>query len=54
VLARQGDTGGALGHLKLAVKLDPSLANHAREDEDLASLRGSPVFEELLIAADAR
>lgn len=54
VLARLGDTPGALRHLKTAVVLDPSLANHAREDEDLVSLRGSPVFEEMLIAADAR
>ena len=47
-LARLGDAQGALDHLKAAVRLDGDLVSHARDDEDLKSLRGSPAFERLL------
>ncbi len=47
-LARLGDAGGALDHLKSAFSLDTALAEHARDDDDLASLRGLPAFESLL------
>src|SRR5205807_1849267 len=47
-LARLGDKQGALDHLKAAVRLDGELVSHAREDDDLKSLRGSPGFEQLL------
>lgn len=48
VLARLGDTPGALEHLRAAVQVDPGLATHAQSDDDLASLRGKPGFEALL------
>ena len=47
-LARLGDSQGALDHLKAAVRLDGDLAQNAKDDEDLKSLRGSPGFEQLL------
>ena len=47
-LARLGDKQGALDHLKAAVRLDGELVSHAREDDDLKSLRGSAGFEQLL------
>lgn len=47
-LARLGDKQGAIDHLKAAVKLDGDLVTHARDDEDLKSLRGSPAFEQLI------
>jgi predicted Zn-dependent protease len=47
-LARLGDKQAALDHLKAAVRLDGELVSHAREDEDLKSLRGSAAFEQLL------
>ena len=47
-LARLGDTKEALDHLRLAIQLDQDLAAHAREDEDLKSLRNIPEFESLI------
>ena len=47
-LARLGDRQGALDHLRAAVKLDGDLAAHARDDEDLKSLRGHPAFDQLI------
>ena len=46
-LARLGDSQGALDHLRAALKLDGELAAHARDDEDLKSLRGSAAFQQL-------
>ncbi len=46
-LARLGDSQGALDHLRTALKLDGELAAHARDDEDLKSLRGSAAFQQL-------
>jgi hypothetical protein len=46
-LARLGDAQGAIDHLKAALKLDGELAAHARADEDLKSLRGTALFEQL-------
>jgi len=46
-LARLGDAQGAIDHLKVAVRLDGELAQNARDDDDLKSLRGSPGFEQL-------
>jgi hypothetical protein len=47
-LARLGDAQGALDHLKAAVRLDSDLAAHARDDDDLKSLRGQPGFDSLV------
>jgi len=46
-LARLGDRKQALDHLRIAIKLDGDLAGHAREDEDLKSLRTTPEFQDL-------
>jgi hypothetical protein len=46
-LARLGDQTGALDHLAAALRLDASLSQHAREDEDLKSLRTTARFEHL-------
>jgi tetratricopeptide (TPR) repeat protein len=46
-LARMGDAQGAIDHLKAALKLDGELADHARADDDLKSLRGTALFEQL-------
>jgi tetratricopeptide (TPR) repeat protein len=46
-LARLGDAPGALDHLRAALRLDGDLASHARQDDDLKSLRGSAAFEQL-------
>jgi len=46
-LARMGDAQAALDHLRAAVRLDGDLAAHARQDEDLKSLRGSAAFDQL-------
>jgi len=43
-----GRTEAALAHLKRAVELSPSTAELAREDEDLAPLRGLPTFAEIV------
>jgi tetratricopeptide (TPR) repeat protein len=50
-LARLGDAQGALDHLRAALRLDGELAAHAREDEDLKSLRGSDAFRQLTTPA---
>src|SRR6185437_2088411 len=42
--AVQGDRGAALGALRKAVELRPSVAGLAREDEDFAGLRDDPEF----------
>jgi len=47
-LARLGDAPGAVEHLKAAIALEGNLAEHARGDEDLKSLRGKPEFEQAL------
>jgi hypothetical protein len=47
-LARLGDEQGALDHLRAALRLDGDLASHARDDEDLKSLRGKPAFDQLV------
>ena len=47
-LARLGDRGGALDHLQKAIRLNADLAAHARDDEDLKSLRGTREFLQLL------
>ena len=47
-LARQGDVDGALEHLVAAVRIDGDLAAHARDDEDLKSLRPVPRFQQLV------
>lgn len=47
-LARLGDSQGALDHLRAALRLEGELAEHARADEDLKSLRDKPGFQQLL------
>ena len=46
-LARMGDSQGAIDHLRAALRLDGDLAEHARQDDDFKSLRGSAAFEQL-------
>jgi tetratricopeptide (TPR) repeat protein len=46
--AIQGQVEEALGSLRRALELRPEVAQWAREDEDLASLRGRSEFEELV------
>jgi tetratricopeptide (TPR) repeat protein len=46
-LARLGDRKQALEHLRTAIQLDGELAGHARDDEDLKSLRATPEFQDL-------
>ena len=46
-LARLGERRQALDHLRTAIKLDGDLAGHARDDEDLKSLRNTPEFQDL-------
>ncbi len=46
--ARAGRTDAALEHLRRAIELSPSLAELARTDDDLASLRGEPAFAEIV------
>ena len=46
-LARLGDSAAALDHLRSALRVDASLAAHARGDDDLKSLRGTAAFEQL-------
>src|SRR5438132_13498 len=50
-LARLGDAQAAMDHLRTALRLDGELAAHARQDEDLKSLRGSAAFEQLTTPA---
>jgi tetratricopeptide (TPR) repeat protein len=47
-LARLGDAPAAVEHLRAAIALEGNLAEHARGDEDLKSLRGQPGFEQAL------
>jgi hypothetical protein len=47
-LARLGDQKGAIDHLRAAVRLDGDLASHAKEDDDLKSLRDTPAFQQLI------
>jgi hypothetical protein len=47
-LARLGDKEGALQHLTLAIKLDGDLASHARDDDDLKTLRPVRAFQQLV------
>jgi hypothetical protein len=49
-LARLGDQQGALDHLRAALRLDGELAAHARADDDLKSLRGTPAFDQIVSA----
>jgi quercetin dioxygenase-like cupin family protein len=46
--ARAGRTDDALTHLRRGIELAPSLAELARTDEDLASLRDQPAFAEIV------
>lgn len=46
--ARAGRTDAALGHLRRAAELSPSLAELARTDDDLASLRELAAFTEIV------
>jgi hypothetical protein len=48
VAAAEGDRDGALGSLRTAVAARAEVAVWAREDEDLAALRGDPEFEALV------
>ena len=50
-LARLGESQAAIDHLRTALRLDGELAAHARDDEDLKSLRGSAAFQQLTGAA---
>lgn len=49
--ARLGNEEAALDYLERGVAARPGLAGAARDDEDLASLRGNPRFDEVLGAA---
>lgn len=46
--ARAGRIDAAVAHLRRAVELSPSLADSAREDDDLAALRGHSAFAEIV------
>jgi quercetin dioxygenase-like cupin family protein len=46
--ALQGDSEQALASLRRALELRPEVVEWAREDEDLAGLRGRPDFDELV------
>ena len=46
--AVEGRRDGALGALRMAIGARPDVANWARDDDDLASLRGDPEFEALV------
>lgn len=51
VLAQSGEADEALYQLGGALGRDPSLAAHARDDEDLASLHDRPQFQRLMAQA---
>jgi tetratricopeptide (TPR) repeat protein len=53
-LARLGEAKAALDHLQAAVRLDADLAAHARDDEDLKSLRGQAAFDRLVTPSSSR
>jgi quercetin dioxygenase-like cupin family protein len=46
--AVEGKRDRALGALRMAIGARPDVANWARDDDDLASLRGDPEFEALV------
>lgn len=46
--AVEGRRDGALDALRMAIGARPDVANWARDDDDLASLRGDPEFEALV------
>lgn len=46
--SRAGRTDAALAHLRRAIELAPSLAELAREDDDLAALRDKAEFTEIV------
>lgn len=48
--ARVGQIDAALEHLRRAVELEPSLAEFARTDDDLAAVRDQPAFGEIVAA----
>ena len=47
-LARLGESQAAIEHLRAAVRLDADMAVHAKDDEDLKSLREAPGFQEIV------
>ncbi len=51
--ARAGQTDAALAHIRRAIELTPSLADLARDDDDLAVLRDHPAFAEI-VAGETR
>jgi len=46
--SRAGRTDAALDHLRRAIELSPSLADTAREDDDLAAVREQAAFAEIV------
>lgn len=46
--SRAGRIQPAIAHLRRAIELTPSMAEFAREDDDLAALRGHPAFAEIV------
>jgi peroxiredoxin len=52
--ARLGDAGKALDCLRGALDAEPLFVREARTDDDLAPLRASPAFGELVARAEAR
>ena len=46
--SRAGRTDAAIGHLRQAVELAPSMAELARDDEDFAALRENPAFGQIV------
>ncbi len=46
--SRAGRTDAALAHLRRAVELSPSLAELARDDDDLTAVREHPAFAEII------
>ena len=52
--ARLGDGGKALDCLRGALDADPLFVREAPTDDDLASLRDNPAFEDLIARAEAR
>jgi tetratricopeptide (TPR) repeat protein len=46
--ARAGRTAAALAHLRRAIELAPNTAEFAREDDDLAALRGDAEFVKIV------
>jgi predicted Zn-dependent protease len=46
--ARLGESEDAIAHLRETIEGRPGLADNAREDEDLVSLRSDPRFAKLV------